>query len=137
MQQRHRKEEHDKICIQVRKPTEAITFDLWLEYECIHYTKIFHYQNQTVQSSYNHPTHNVKRPKQWVFLKFNPKLFLILAVITLHQVGPSYILSMLYIFKEPWTLGSIGDNSNKTSPLKTIDKLFEQVSCLNPNFLAH
>jgi hypothetical protein len=54
----------------------------------------------------------------------------------LHQVRPSYILSMPYIFKEPWTLRSINGNSNKTSPLKTIDKRFE-ISCLNPNFAAH
>ncbi len=78
-------------------------------------------------------------PKQRIFLKLNPKLFSILVVITLHQAWPSFFLSMPCILEEPWALKSRGDNSNNTSPSKTIGKngLLEQISCHNPNFATH
>ncbi len=76
--------------------------------------------------------------KQRVFLKFNPNLFLILVVITLHQTWPLFFMSMPCILEEPWTLRSKNNNLNMTSPSKTVGKngLFEHVSCHNPNFIV-
>ncbi len=56
--------------------------------------------------------------------------------MTLHQAWPSFFLSMPNILEKPWTLRIRINNSNKTSPSKTVGKngLFEQVSCHNPNF---
>ncbi len=60
-------------------------------------------------------------------------------VISLHQAWPSLFLSIPCILDELLALGSKGDNSNKTSPPKIVEKnwIFWMVSCHNPKFVAH
>ncbi len=101
---------------QARKRTKLITFDLQLEYECSHGTKRFHCERQSTQSSHNHYAHNIGDLSKKTSWSLTQNYFLILVVITLHQIWPLFFLSMPCIFEEPWTLGNKGSNSNKTSP---------------------
>ncbi len=70
------------------------------------------------QSSYTHH----KWPKQWVFLKLSPNNSFILVVTNLLQTWPSYFLSMPCNWEGLWAFKWMGNNLNKTSPLKAIGK---------------
>ncbi len=48
-----------KCCIQARKWTKLAASNLWLEYECIHCTRIFHCESHDAQSFHNHLAHNI------------------------------------------------------------------------------
>jgi hypothetical protein len=56
--------------------------------------------------------HTIQWPKQQVFMKLNPKLFLILVMITLHWAWLSFFLSMPYILKELWCIPKLLVDSN-------------------------
>jgi len=115
------KGENDRICMQRRKWMEIVPSNPRLE--CVHssHQKISLWELVHTKFSKFSCRHH-KWPKQRTFLKFNPKLFLILVMITLHQAWPSYIMSMPYICEGLCIIGSTCGNSKKTSPLKVVSK---------------
>ncbi len=114
-----------------------MVFDLRMKYEQTHYIIIFHCKSECTKFSQSCCTQH-RWPKQWAFLKLNPKLFLILVVTTLHQTWPLYFLSMPCIWEGLWTFRNNDDNLNKTSPLKSMTGIgfFPKVYCHNPNFTS-